>query len=97
MYHSFCDHLSSFRSYFCFLGFIIRCLVRNPKSVFLVRKKLTEHIFRQIVLTEHILCDLAKTIVICTPKRESARENNLKATNSDIGTHVFVFVEIFGV
>ena len=57
-----------------------------------MRKKLTEHIFRQIVLTEHIFTHLGETIVICTPERESARENNRKATNNDRGTHVFVFV-----
>ena len=31
--------------------------------------------------------------MICTLERESARENNRKATNSDRGTRAFVFVE----
>jgi hypothetical protein len=56
------------------------------------RKKLTEHIFRQILLTEYIFTPLGKTIVICTPERESARENNRKATSNDRGTRSFVFV-----
>ena len=39
---------------------------------------------------------LRKTIVIWTSERESAREDNRKATNNDIGTRDFVFVEILG-
>ena len=60
-----------------------------------MRKKPNPYIFRQIVLNPYILTDLGKTIktiVICTPERESARENNRKATNSDRGTRAFVFV-----
>ena len=37
-----------------------------------MRKKLIQHIFRQIVLIQHIFCHLGETIVICTPERESA-------------------------
>ena len=48
--------------------------------------------FRQTVLIQHIFTHFEKTIVICTPERESARENNREATNNDRGTHAFVFV-----
>ena len=58
---------------------------------FFWRKRLIQHIFRQIVLIPHILFFWEKQ-VICTPERESARENNRKATNSDRGTRAFVFV-----
>ena len=56
------------------------------------RKKQNPFNFGQIVLNPFIFGDLAKTIVICTPERELARENNRKATNNDRGTRVFVFV-----
>ena len=46
------------------------------------RKKLIQYIFRLIVLIQYILFFWEKR-VICTPERESARENNRKATNSD--------------
>ena len=55
------------------------------------REKPNPYIFRQIVLNPYIFCHLGKTIVICTPERESTRENNRKATNNDRGTRVFVF------
>ena len=61
-----------------------------------MRKKLIQYIFRQIVLIQYILFFWEKQ-VICTPERESARENNRKATNSDRGTRAFVFVGEFGV
>jgi hypothetical protein len=63
----------------------------------ILRKKLIQHIFGKIVLIQHIFCHLGKTIVICTPERESARDDDRKATNNDRGTCALVFVEIFGV
>ena len=55
-------------------------------------KKADPVIFRKIVPIQYNLCDLAKTIVICTPERESARENNREATNNNRGSRAFVFV-----
>ena len=57
----------------------------KPKTKSRVSKKLRKK------LIQYILFFWEKQ-VICTPERESARENNRKATNSDRGTRAFVFV-----
>ena len=65
------------------------------------RNKPNPHNFGQnelrVLVNPHNFALLRKTIVIWTPERESAREDNRKATNNDIGTFDFVFVEILGV
>ena len=61
------------------------------------RKTPNPHNFGQNNLNPHNFALLRKTIVIWTPERESAREDNRKVTNNDIGTCDFVFVEILGV
>ena len=61
------------------------------------RKTPNPHNFGQNNLNPHNFALLRKTIVIWTPERESAREDNRKATNNDIRTFDFVFVEILGV
>ena len=60
-------------------------------------KHQTRTILANLNLNPHNFALLRKTIVIWTPERESAREDNRKATNNDIRTFDFVFVEILGV